>query len=72
MTSIPELLPAAIDRRRDLLLRLHAEGTDCYRLLHGIAEGAPGVTVAGTLRTGERRADFNSWGVDGTNYPDAA
>ncbi|MCU0863891.1 MAG: class I SAM-dependent methyltransferase [Planctomycetes bacterium] len=45
MTSIPDLLHAAIDRRRDLLPRLHAEGTDCYRLLHGTAEGAPGLTV---------------------------
>jgi 23S rRNA (cytosine1962-C5)-methyltransferase len=39
------LLEAALDRRRDLLARLHREGTDCYRLLHGIAEGAPGVTL---------------------------
>ncbi|MBL9078310.1 MAG: class I SAM-dependent methyltransferase [Planctomycetes bacterium] len=36
---------SALLRRRDLLARLHAEGTDCYRLLHGVAEGAPGVTV---------------------------
>jgi hypothetical protein len=34
--------------------------------------GDTGVTVAGTLRVGERRADWNSWGVDGTNYPSAA
>jgi len=35
----------AIERRHDLLTRLHADGTDCYRLLHGIAEGAPGLTL---------------------------
>jgi 23S rRNA (cytosine1962-C5)-methyltransferase len=42
---LAELVPRAIARRADLLARLHGEGTDCYRLLHGIAEGAPGVTV---------------------------
>lgn len=42
---LPDLLRRAIDRRRDLLPRLHAEGTDCYRLLHGVAEGAPGLTL---------------------------
>jgi hypothetical protein len=36
------------------------------------AGSATGVTVAGTLRTGERTAEFNLWGVDGTNYPAAA
>lgn len=45
MTSLPELLQRAIGARAALLTRLHADGTDCYRLLHGIAEGAPGVTV---------------------------
>lgn len=39
------LLRSAIARRTPLLNRLHTEGTDCYRLLHGIAEGAPGLTV---------------------------
>lgn len=38
-------LQAAIERRRELLARLHAEGTDCVRLLHGIAEEAPGLAV---------------------------
>ncbi|MBZ0154321.1 MAG: hypothetical protein K8J09_22565, partial [Planctomycetes bacterium] len=42
---LPDLLRRALDRRRDLLPRLHAEGTDCYRLLHGVAEGAPGLTI---------------------------
>ncbi|OGR52961.1 MAG: hypothetical protein A2049_04340 [Elusimicrobia bacterium GWA2_62_23] len=35
----------ALDRRRPLLERLEAEGTDCCRLFHGIAEGLPGLTV---------------------------
>lgn len=38
-------LEQAIARRASLLQRLHAAGTDCYRLFHGIAEGAPGVTL---------------------------
>jgi 23S rRNA (cytosine1962-C5)-methyltransferase len=36
---------AALERRHDLLQRLHGEGTDCYRLFHGIAEGEPGLTI---------------------------
>jgi 23S rRNA (cytosine1962-C5)-methyltransferase len=36
---------AALERRRPLLERLAPEGTDCIRLLHGVAEGAPGVTI---------------------------
>lgn len=38
-------LPSALARRAPLLAAWHAEGTDCYRLLHGVAEGAPGVAV---------------------------
>lgn len=38
-------LEQAIERRSSLLPGLHAAGTDCYRLFHGIAEGAPGVTL---------------------------
>ncbi|HEX6810483.1 MAG TPA: class I SAM-dependent methyltransferase [Planctomycetota bacterium] len=38
-------LEQAIERRAPLLQQLHAAGTDCYRLLHGVAEGAPGVTL---------------------------
>lgn len=44
----PALLLAvdrAIARRHDLLQRLHQEGTDCYRVFHGIAEGEPGLTI---------------------------
>jgi len=43
--SLEELLVGAIERRRALLERLHAEGTDCYRLFHGVAEGRPGLTI---------------------------
>ncbi len=45
MDRLDELLRAAIRARADTIARLHAEGTDCYRLLHGVSEGAPGVTV---------------------------
>jgi len=45
MTTLPDLLRAAIERRAPLLSKLHADGTDCYRLLHGVTEGAPGVSV---------------------------
>ena len=45
MDALADVVRRAIDRRRELLLRLHAEGTDCYRLLHGTVEGAPGLTV---------------------------
>lgn len=38
-------LRSALAARSDLLAGWHAEGTDCYRLLHGAVEGAPGVTV---------------------------
>jgi len=43
--SASNALAAALGRRRELLARLGAEGTDCVRLLHGIAEDAPGLTV---------------------------
>jgi 23S rRNA (cytosine1962-C5)-methyltransferase len=36
---------AALERRRALVDRLLAEGTDCYRLFHGIAEGRPGLAI---------------------------
>jgi 23S rRNA (cytosine1962-C5)-methyltransferase len=43
--ALDAVLERAIARRRDLLARLHGEGTDCYRLLHGVAEDAPGVAL---------------------------
>ncbi|MBI5208726.1 MAG: class I SAM-dependent methyltransferase [Elusimicrobia bacterium] len=39
------LLEGALQRRGGLLESLHAEGTDSYRLFHGIAEGLPGLTI---------------------------
>ncbi len=39
------LLARAIEARGPLLEKLRAEGTDCYRLFHGIAEGLTGLTV---------------------------
>ena len=32
-------------RRRELVNRLQAEGTDSWRLFHGVAEGHPGLTI---------------------------
>jgi len=43
--DLPGLLNRALKRRLPLLAKWHAEGTDCYRLFHGAAEGLPGVTV---------------------------
>jgi 23S rRNA (cytosine1962-C5)-methyltransferase len=43
--SITGLLAAAFDARADLIARLHAEATDCYRLFHGSVEGEAGLTV---------------------------
>ena len=40
-----DALSQAVERRADLLQQLHAEGTDCYRLLHGATEGVPGTTI---------------------------
>jgi len=43
--TLAELLAAALEVRTDLLSRLHAEGTDAYRLFHGTVEGRPGLTA---------------------------
>lgn len=40
---LADLLRAAVDRRADLLASL--PDTDCVRLLHGVAEGSPGVAI---------------------------
>ncbi len=45
MSDPTPLLRPAIARRAPLLAALHAEQTDCYRLLHGAVEGAPGLAV---------------------------
>lgn len=43
--TLRDRLLAAIDARAALFARLQAEDTDGVRLLHGVAEGAPGVSV---------------------------
>ena len=43
--DLPALLNHALKRRLPLLTQWNEEGTDCYRLFHGSAEGLPGVTV---------------------------
>ncbi|OGH58360.1 MAG: hypothetical protein A3G34_16110 [Candidatus Lindowbacteria bacterium RIFCSPLOWO2_12_FULL_62_27] len=43
--SFPSLFDQALRRRKDLFESLHAEGTNAYRLFHGIAEGLPGLTI---------------------------
>ncbi len=44
-SDIEVLLKRAIEARGELINALHAEGTDCYRLFHGVSEGEPGLTV---------------------------
>lgn len=39
------LLEKALAARADLSQRLRDEKTDCYRLFHGVTEGAPGLTI---------------------------
>jgi 23S rRNA (cytosine1962-C5)-methyltransferase len=43
--TLDSLIATALERRTKLLERLHAEGTDAYRLFHGTIEGLPGLTV---------------------------
>lgn len=45
MSDLKQLLAAALDHRSELLVSLHNESTDCYRLFHGTNEGMPGLTV---------------------------
>jgi len=40
-----ELVDRALESRTELAARLERESTDAYRLFHGAAEGAPGVTI---------------------------
>jgi 23S rRNA (cytosine1962-C5)-methyltransferase len=39
------LVSRALSRRKSLLTALASEGTDCYRLFHGVAEGRPGLAI---------------------------
>ena len=41
MSSLTPLLQRAEAARAELIARLQAEDTNCYRLFHGSAEGAP-------------------------------
>ncbi|AZC84549.1 class I SAM-dependent rRNA methyltransferase [Pseudomonas chlororaphis] len=45
MSSLNQALRAALDHRQDLLVELHQQGTDCYRLFHGSQEGVGGLTI---------------------------
>ncbi len=40
-----QILLPALERRKPLAAALAAEGTDCWRLFNGVAEGLPGLTV---------------------------
>ena len=44
-SSLADKAAHAFETRRELFAALHAESTDCYRLFHGAAEGAPGLSV---------------------------
>ncbi|MGQ5521701.1 class I SAM-dependent rRNA methyltransferase [Chitinimonas sp. PSY-7] len=43
--DLRSLLATAFANRADLLVQLHAEETNAYRLFHGSVEGIPGLTV---------------------------
>lgn len=45
MSELSTALERALSRRAALLGRLASEDTDCVRLLHGVAEGAPQITI---------------------------
>ncbi|WP_440029302.1 class I SAM-dependent rRNA methyltransferase [Chromobacterium amazonense] len=45
MSSLTELLSRAAAARAELVARLAAEDTNCYRLFHGSVEGVPGLTI---------------------------
>ncbi len=44
-TDLLHAVDVAILRRRGLVERLLREGTDCFRVFHGVAEGAPGLAI---------------------------
>jgi 23S rRNA (cytosine1962-C5)-methyltransferase len=45
LNTLQPLLERAVQVRGNLLDRLQAEGTDCWRVFHGVAEGRPGLAV---------------------------
>ncbi len=44
-SSFGSLLAQALERRQGLIETLAREQTDAYRIFHGVAEGAPGLTI---------------------------
>ncbi len=44
-TDLQGAIARALDARGALIDRLRAEGTDCWRIFHGISEGRPGLSV---------------------------
>lgn len=45
MSNLFQQLTCADRHRRTLITQLLNEGTDCYRLFHGVSEGRPGLSV---------------------------
>ncbi|MGB0468625.1 MAG: class I SAM-dependent rRNA methyltransferase [Pontibacterium sp.] len=45
MTHLNNALKVALDSRAELLTKLHAEQSNCYRLFHGTNEGQSGLSV---------------------------
>ncbi len=43
--NLTQLIQAAFLKRADLIQKLEAEGTDTWRIFHGINEGCPGLTI---------------------------
>ncbi len=45
MQPLRDAMIRSLAARAEALASWHAEGTDCYRLLHGAVEGAPGLAI---------------------------
>ncbi|MCP5051689.1 MAG: hypothetical protein GY940_31270, partial [bacterium] len=43
--SLTQLIKAAFQARSDLIKILESEGTDTWRIFHGVNEGRPGLTI---------------------------
>lgn len=43
--SLTTIVQEAVNSRKELVKALGEEGTDCWRLFHGVAEGKPGLTI---------------------------
>lgn len=44
-SATASLVSSALSRRASLLAALESEGTDCYRIFHGVAESRPGLSI---------------------------